>query len=134
MIDCGVNPHIRGPKGNSNYDFYGLSNLVNVPSIKSVFYSIQNFPSGNFGDPWCYTTGVYDGKYARVIGRGGEGIVLEGVWKGQPVAYKFVQINGLIFGSSYEGAVVDMNERLKEMTEMIATPGDAILPFEAHFR
>ena len=30
--------------------------------------------------------------------------------------------------------MTDMNERLKEMTEMMATPGDAILPFEAHFR
>ena len=30
--------------------------------------------------------------------------------------------------------MADMGKRLQEMEEMLATPGDAILPFEAHFR
>ena len=134
MIDLGANPYIRNIKGETNYDFYGLSNLNNLPSIKSVFFPIKKFSTGNLGEPWCYTTGVYDGKFGRVIGKGGEGTVIEGEWNGKPAAFKFVQIKGLKMNKTYSDAMTDMNERLKEMTEMMATPGDAILPFKAHFR
>ena len=133
MIGLGVNPHIRDPYGKTNYDAYGLSNLNNLPSVKSVFYPIKNFPTGNLGEPWFYTTGVYDGKFGRVIGKGGEGTVIEGEWNGKPAAFKFVEIKGLKV-TNYDDVMADMNERLKEMTEMMATPGDAILPFQAHFR
>ena len=134
MIDNGANPHIRNANGTVQYDLFGLSYLKNVPSVKSVFYPIKNFSSGNLGDPWYYKTGVYDGKYGQVIGKGGEGIVIRGEWNGEQAAYKFVQIKGLKFGKNYDEVMADVNKRLKEMTEMMATPGDAILPFEAHFR
>ena len=134
MIDHGANPHIRDVDGNTRYNDHGLSNLKNVPSIKSVFYPIKNFPSGNLGEPWCYTTGVYDGKFGQVIGKGVEGIVVQGMWCGRPAAYKFVQMKGLRFINNYDNSLAATNERLNEMTEMITTPGDAILPFEAHFR
>ena len=111
-----------------------MSKLNNVPTIKSVFYPIKNFPNGSLGDSWCYTTGVYDGQYRQVIGKGGEGIVICGEWNERPVAYKFVEMKGLKWSTKYDASMVDMNQRLKEMTEMMETPGDSILPFEAHFR
>ena len=134
MIDLGANPHIRSASGKTQCDLYGLSNLNNLPSIKSIFFPIKNFTTGNLGEPWCYTTGVYDGKFGRVIGKGGEGTVVEGEWNGQPAAYKFVEMKGQKTHENYDDAMADINERLKEMTEMMATPGDAILPFKAHFR
>ena len=134
MIDLGANPYIRDVNGDTNYDDLGLSNLNNLPSIKSVFYPIKNFRSGNLGEQWCYTTGVYDGKFGRVIGKGGEGTVIEGEFDGQPAAFKFVQMKGLKLTNTYDDQMAEMNERLKEMTEMMATPGNSILPFQAHFR
>ena len=134
MIDLGANPHIRNAEGATQYDLFGLSNLKNSPSVKSVFYPIKKFQNGNFGEPWCYKTGVYDGKFGRVIGKGGEGTVIQGEWNGQPAAYKFVEMKGLKCREDYEDVMADMNERLKEMTEMLATPGDVILSLEAHYR
>ena len=131
MIDRGANPHIRSV---ADIEKLGIADLINVPSVKSIFHPIKNFPMSDLGDPWCYTTGVYDGKYGGVIGKGGQGIVVQGEWNGQPAAYKFVQKKGQKLASGYDNSVADMSERLKEMTEMMATPGDEILPFEAHFR
>ena len=133
MIDDMANPFIIDTDGKTNYDRFNLSNLTNLPSIKSTFFQIKKFPTYNMGDPWCYTTGVYDGKYGVVIGKGGEGTVIQGEWNGQPAAYKFVEMKGLESGA-YEIVLNDMDQRLKEMTEMMSTPGDSILPFRAHFR
>ena len=136
MIDHGANPHIRNADGETHYhnDKLDCFGLKNVPSVKSVFYPIKIFPTGDLGDSWCYTTGVYDGKYGLVIGKGGEGTVIQGEWNGQPAAYKFVHIKGVSRNSSFNDNLADMETRLKEMTDMMATPGDAILPFQAHFR
>ena len=95
---------------------------------------MKNFPAGNLGEPWCYTTGVYDGKFGKVIGKGGEGIVVQGEFNGKPAAYKFVQMKGVGYNGTWGMHMEDMTKRLTEMTEMMATHGDAILPFEAHFR
>ena len=134
MIDLGANPHIRNASGESYYDNFGLSNLNNLPSVKSVFFSIKKFSTGNVGEPWYYTTGVYDGKFGQLVGKGGEGIVIQGEWNGQPAAYKFVAMKGLKLNQIWGHNMEDMEGRLKEMTEMMATSGDAILPFKAHFR
>ena len=134
MIDLWANPYIRDVNCDTDYDVLGLSNLNNLPSVKSVFYPIKKFLTGNLGEPWCYSTGVYDGKFGRVIGKGGEGTVIQGEWNGQPAAFKFVQMKGLKLIHEYEDNIADMNKRLKEMTEMLTTPGDAILSLEAHYR
>ena len=134
MIDLGANPYIKNADGKTQYDQYCLSNLKNLPSIKSVFFPIKNFWTGNLGDSWCYTTGVYDGKFGQLVGKGGEGIVIQGEWNGQPAAYKFVAMKGLKLNQIWGHNMEDMEGRLKEMTEMMATSGDAILPFKAHFR
>ena len=134
MIDLGANPLIKNAIGKAHYDRFGLSSLNNLPSVKSVFYPIKKFSTGNLGEPWCYTTGVYDGNFGRVIGKGGEGTVIQGEWNGQPAAFKFVEMKGLKIRKDYDDILADMNERLKEMTEMLATPGDSILSLEAHYR
>ena len=41
MIDLGANPYIRNANGKTNYDDYVLSNLNNLPSVKSIFYPIK---------------------------------------------------------------------------------------------
>ena len=136
MIYKGANPYVIDAKGESNYRKFNLANqnltLDSKSDTKSVFYPIKTF--GNLGEPWCYTTGVFDGKFGRVVGKGGEGIVIKGEWKNEPAAYKFVQIKKIRFADNYEKSMADMSERLKEMTEMTTTPGDSILPFRAHFR
>ena len=134
MIDLGANPKIRKVNGETEADRFDLYNFKNVPSVKSAFFPIKSFPTGNLGNPWYYTTGVYDGKFERVVGKGGEGTVVQGEWNGQQAAYKFVDMKRLKFIDKHVDAMVDMSERLKEMTEMMSTTGDAILPFEAHFR
>ena len=95
MIDLGANPHIRNSSGWTSYDHFGLSDLNNLPSIKSTFYGIKKFETENLEEPWCYTTGVYDGKFGKVIGKGGEGIVVQGELNGDPAAYKFVVVKGV---------------------------------------
>ena len=133
MVDRGANPFVIDANGKTNCDRFDIFILKNVPSTKSVFFQIKKFSTCNMDDPWCYTTGVYDGKYGAIIGRGGEGTVIQGEWNGKPAAYKFVEMKGLK-SAGYEIALNDMKQRLKEMTEMMSTPGDSILPFRGHFR
>ena len=68
-----------------------------------------------------------------IIGKGGEATVIRGEFNG-PAAYKFVEIKGLKLHENYDDNMAEMIERLKEMTEMMETPGDAFLPLEAHYR
>ena len=89
--------HIRDADGSTRFNDYDLSKLKNIPSVKSVFFPIKTFPSGNLGESWYYTTGIYDGKFGRVIGKGGEGKVIQGGWNEKPAACKFVQMRGFKF-------------------------------------
>ena len=135
MIDKGANPHIIEPNtSEQNYDTLDISKLKNVPKVKSVFYPIKKFANCKLGNPWTYTTGVFDGKYERVIGHGGEATVIKGVWNRQPAAYKFVEIKGLTFIEGFDECLNEMSYRLKEMTEIMSTPGDKIVKFHAHYR
>ena len=134
MIDRGANPFVEFSERKPNFDQYCLSYLKNLPSIKSVFFSVKNFPNSNLPEPWHYTTGVYKGNYGKVVGKGGEGTVIEGDWNGKSVAFKFVKTKGLKFNFKYDDHMKDMTKRVTEMTEMMATKGDMILPFLAHFR
>ena len=114
-------------------------NFFKLSAKEKVFFqcgehSTPKFETENLEEPWCYTTGVYDGKFGNVIGKGGEGIVIQGELNGDPAAYKFVVVKGLKFIKTFDDSMADMGKRLQEMEEMLATPGDAILPFEAHFR
>ena len=134
MIDLGANPHIKNARGWTHFDVFCLSNLNNVSSVKSIFFPIRNFPTGNLGEPWCYTTGIYDGKFGRVIGKGGEGTVIQGIWGNDKAAFKFVQVRDQKIRKTVEDDLADMNARVREMVEMESINRSNILNFNGHFR
>ena len=136
MLDRGANPYIRDAKGETNFDRYGLFNLNNLPSVKSAFFTTKEHTIDDHLEPWCYTPGVYDGKFSNVIGKGGEATVIRGEFNGL-AAYKFVEMKGLNLHEDYDNNTVDMAKRLMEMdtqSKLMKTPGDGILPLEAHYR
>ena len=134
MINRGANPHVRRHDDKSQYEMYSLDYLSNVPSIESIYFPIKSFPSGNLSKPFNYETGVYPGQYGRVIGRGGEGTVIQGIWANQPCAYKFVEVRDQKYMETTNDNLKDMNVRLKEMIEMENITGTQILKLEGHHR
>ena len=135
MINRGANPFIQDFEERKQIDIWklDLSSLENLPSIKSIYFPIKKFDSGNLGLPWCYTTGVYPGKYGQVIGKGSEGIVIQGKWSGQLVAYKFVPYKKHKEDFS-DDMLAEMNVKLREMTDMQSTPGSSVMKIISHFR
>ena len=132
MIKRGANPHVLNYNGNSEYNIHSLDSLPNVPTIKSVFYPIKSFPSGNLASPFHYENGVYPGQFGHVIGKGAEGIVIEGVWSNEKTAFKFVQVRDQKIMKKVEDNLADMNAPVREMIEMDSTSN--ILKFNGHFR
>ena len=95
---------------------------------------MRNFNSDMLS-AWEYQTGVFNqGQFGQVRGSGGEGTVIEGLWNNQPSAFKFVVVRDQKFIELTEDSLVDMNERLNEMTSMGMTKGSAILKFDGHYR
>ena len=121
---------------------YSFDSLLNFPTVESVFFPIKSFPSGNLASPFHYENGVYPGQFCKVIEKGGEGVVIQGEFSGRKAAYKFVKIKKPILRidinmtqeKDYEDSIEEMNEQLHEMTEMMTTSGNTILPLQAHFR
>ena len=139
MIERGANPFIQAYSQSgqawTQLDLWPfISKLSNLPFIKSVYYSVKIFRSGNLDRPWRYTTGVYDGDYGRFLGKGTEGTVIEGNWIGQPAAYKFVPFNINSNCHNSDQHLHELNERLREMTLVQSTPGSAIIENLAHYR
>ena len=144
IVRRGLNPYIQAINPNNHiytqFDMWPeISNLKKLPLVKSVFFSIKNFDVGNLGRPWHYTTGVYEGCFESILGRGSDGIVIKGKFCGRPVAYKFVQYK--IFRErehqmkrGSDELFDEMNKRLQEMVEMQSTPGSSIMKTIAHFR
>ena len=118
--------------GVSQHDKYSLGALS--PNVESIFFPIKSFPSGNLPRPFHYTNGVYPGQFGRVIGKGGEGIVIEGKWDNKRAAFKFVQVRDQKFKNFVSDALADMNARLREMIEMETINGSNILKLMGHFR
>ena len=134
MIRKGANPHVQDCDGYSNYKDYSLGSLSNVPTIESIFYPIKSFPSGNLASPFNYENGFYPGQFGQVVGKGAEGIVIEGVWSNEKAAYKFVQVRDQKFMRNVDDGLADMNTRVREMIEMESITGSNILKFNGHFR
>ena len=134
MIDRGVNPHVINHQGGSAYEVFQLESLSNIPDVHSIYFPIKPFPSGNLSKPFHYKTGVYPGKYVREIGRGAEGIVLEGTWDNEKAAFKFVQVRDQKITDTVSDDLADMNARVREMIEMDSVTGSNILKFNGHFR
>ena len=134
MINRGANPHVRQFDNESQYEMYSLDSLSNVPTIESIYYPIKSFPSGNLPKPFNYITGVYPGKYGRVIGKGGEGTVIEGEWGNEPCAFKFVEVRNQKFKQLVSDQLEDMNAQLREMIEVEKISGTNVLKLESHHR
>ena len=126
MIDHGANPHVIGSDGRTEYETWNLSSLVNVPTVKSIWFSVDN---------WTYTSGVYPGDFGDKIGSGGEGTVIEGKWDGEPAAFKFVQIeqDSTLRPNSVEGGLIDLKKRLNEMEQLKSIKSPTIINFFGHY-
>ena len=133
LINRGANPHIRTFYGKSEYEVWSLGSLSNVPKMESIFYPIKAFSSSLPG-PFRYRTGVYPGKFGRVIGKGGEGIVIETRLKNKACAFKFVEVRDQKFKEKVRDTLEDTNARLREMIEMETISGTNILKLEGHHR
>ena len=132
MINRGANPHVKGYKDDSEYEFWSLGSLS--PIVQSIYYPIKPFPSGNLPRPFNYKTGVYPGQYVKEIGRGAEGIVIQGTWDNEKAAFKFVLVRNQKYNDMVSDNLADMNTRVREMIEMDSATGSNILKFNGHFR
>ena len=109
---------------------------------KSVYYTIDGYTCrcsqspclNQLHDSWRYLNGVLNGQFKRVVGHGGEGSVLEGIWCGQKAAYKFVKITNLKFKSGYKDNMNELRRRLNESIQYNGTQSDLVVPFYAHYR
>ena len=138
MIDNGANPYVVSYTGLRNFDKHYLGSLSNLPRQKSVFFTtrriVGDFESNpDFDDPWFYKTGVFNGKFDSVIGRGSSGIVLSGEWAGRKAAFKFVQIGNQKWQETSD-SLKTLNKKLSEMTSIQATKGSKIVSFYGHYR
>ena len=111
-----------------------LGYLSHVPTVKSIFYPIKPFRSGNLASPFHYENGVYPGQFRQVIGKGAEGTAIEGVWGNEKAAYKFVEVRDQERMRTLEDGLNDMNTRVREMIEMKSISGSNILKINGHFR
>ena len=140
MIEKGANPFVVACNGTDEFTYWNLekSNLSNLPTKKSIYFTIQPYIGGDkdkdvFLDPWFYRTGVY-GTFDSVIGQGASGIVLRGDWFGKRAAFKFVEIGTQNFPEDVEDGSKVLSKKISEMTSIQSTEGSKILSFFGHFR
>ena len=74
--------------------------------------------------------GVYPGQLERIIGAGGEGVVVSGCWHGEKAAFKFVPMRVPLV----QDGLSDLATRLHEMTTMQSISGTRILKLLGHYR
>ena len=109
---------------------------------KSIFHTIDPIkcqchrqPCSNpFKQAWYYTNGVFDGKFKRVIGQGGERIVIEGEMCGIEVVFKFVKMTEQQFMQNISDGLAELRKRLNEARQYDGTQSELIVPFYGHFR
>ena len=139
MIDKGANPFIVDGIGKTQFKIDNLSNLSNLPTQKSIFFTTRPLPDefkeqSVFPDPWFYETGVFDGKFVRVIGNGAAGTVVEGEWFGQRAAFKFVDIGNQRKSDTMRDGLKSLDKKLSELTAIQATKGSKIVSLYGHYR
>ena len=118
-----------------------MASLPNITTVKSIAYAVKSFPctcssfcAGDLSKEWFYLEGVYPGQFGRVIGQGGEGIVIGGYWHGEEAAFKFTPVRKQQWQDSVKDGLADLATRLNEMLTMQATPGSCILKILGHYR
>ena len=137
MIDRGANPFVVAYDGQTRAD--KVCNLSNLPSKKSVYFTTRLLPNefkeqNDFLNQWFYTTGVFDGKFDSMIGKGSSGTILSGEWFGKKAAFKFVEIGTQKFQEETEDSLKTLNEKLSEMISIQLTKGSKIVSFYGHYR
>ena len=139
MIDKGANPFVVAYGGSKWLNVFKLDHLSNLPSKQSVFFTTRQFPDefqviNDFPDPWFYVTDVFNGQFDSVVGQGASGIVVKGKWYGKKAAFKFVEVGTQTFQKSATEAIKSLNDKLYEMTSIIALVGSRIVSFYGHYR
>ena len=139
MIDRGANPFVSAYSGHSQIGYFNLGSLSYLPAKKSVYFTIRPIVAKfkgktPFRDPWFYRTGIFDGKFNSIIGKGASGIVFSGKWCGMKAAFNFVEIGVQKFRQQASEALKTLNENLTEMTSIQQTEGSKILSFYGHYR
>ena len=135
MIDGGVNPHIRSYTGETEYDYYSLSNLNGARAMpKSVHFKIKSISAAVAGEPWRTTNGVFPAIFTDRIGAGGEGAVVGGELNGVKVAFKFVRIGTIQHKQNVDDGLADLDSRLSEMETMSKAAGSNVLELLGHYR
>ena len=140
MIDRGVNPYVVDYSGRSQADVWSLSNLSNLPSSKSIFFSIESFEcscddkcSSDLSSPWFYKNGVFDGRFDAIIGKG-TSVVLHGFWHGIEAAFKFVPIQNRQYREFGSGSSAEVSRKIGEMKSVQTTAASKIVKFYGHYR
>ena len=137
MIDKGANPFVVDYNGQvADLD---EENLKNLPEQKSIFFITRPLDSNDeskagFLDPWFYRTGVFGGKFVKIIGRGASGTVISGEWYGKKAAFKFVEVGTQKFQKDVIDSLKSLDDKLSEMTSIQATKGSKIVQFYGHYR
>ena len=139
MIDRGANPFVVAYVDTESPWIDETRNLSNLPNQKSVYFTIRSLPNelkeqNAFSDPWFYKTGIFDGKFVRVIGQGATGRVISGEWFGKKAAFKFVEIGTQKFQEEVADGLKTLNEKLTEMLSIQAIVGTKIVSFNGHYR
>ena len=145
MLSKGANPNVRFSDNTSQYEIYNLQSDPAFDAVtKSVYYTVNGYkcltscsqqlcPNALL-DEWHYSNGVLGAHFSRVIGHGGEGRVLEGLWCGKRAAYKFVPISIRRFIDNYTELMSELRRCLNESIQYTGTQCDLIVPFYAHYR
>ena len=137
MIDKGANPFVVDYNGQvADLD---EENLKNLPEQKSIFFITRPLDShdeskAGFLDPWFYRTGVFDGKFVKIIGRGASGTVISGEWYGKKAAFKFVEIGAEKFKEKMADGLKTLDKSFSEMVSIESTVGSKIVLFYGHYR
>ena len=141
MIDSGVNPYVVDYSAESQFDEWSLSDLSNLPTSKSVFFSVEPLKcfcdqkcDSDLSTPWFYKNGVFDGKLDEIIGNGTSGVVLHGLCHGVEAAFKFIEIGRQNWQEYAEDGIAELNRQLGEMGSIQTTEGSKIVSFFGHFR
>ena len=115
MIDKGANPFIKRCDDNTEYDLWSVSNsnLNNLPQSKSIYFPIVNFNNKTLLGPWQYKNGVFPGQFICLIGSGGEGYAIEGLWNKIKAAFKFVKIGKREMSTYLDVALDDMEKKVE---------------------
>ena len=127
-------------------------------SIEPQLCDCETKCAGDLPYKWTYVNGVFPGSFESILGKGGEGTVIQGKWHSKEAAFKFTPVKHTQKYTSPEKKYVDDPEigesarkklheectqeyaeehllrNLNEIFKMQATIGSAILKLYGHFR